>query len=54
MMVEEGKFSIIDLYVRLSSNNIIKAYVIEHVHWYDMGKKEILDKSEEILSQIQE
>lgn len=38
LITEEGKFSIIDLYLRLSKNYKIVPYVHNEIDWYDLGK----------------
>lgn len=39
-MIENGKFSISDLYCRLSKNHSIKAYMDANSEWIDVGKPE--------------
>jgi len=46
LIEEEGKFSIIDLYLRLAKNHDIFAYNHDHAYFYDLGKIEMLKESE--------
>lgn len=46
MITEEGKFPIIDLYLRLAQNNPIKAYIDHSDLWVDLGKPEQLQAAE--------
>ena len=50
MIEEEGKFSIIDLYLRLARTHTIKGYRDESPFWMDLGK---IDQMEEALQLIQ-
>lgn len=43
LIAEEGKFSIIDTYLRLAKDNIIKAYRHDDVEWFDVGKIDVLN-----------
>jgi len=46
MITEEGKFPIIDLYLRLAENQTIKAFVDQSDLWMDLGKPEQLQAAE--------
>lgn len=52
LITEEGKFSIIDLYLRLSETNPIKAFVDTSEVWLDLGKPEQLTSAEKILQRL--
>ncbi|NOZ35854.1 MAG: NTP transferase domain-containing protein [Chlorobi bacterium] len=45
-ITETGKFSIIDLYLRLAKNHKILAYETNYNYWFDLGKKETLKQAE--------
>ena len=49
LIIEEGKFPIIDLYLRLAGNQSIKAYIDQSDVWMDLGKPEQLIAAEEIF-----
>ena len=51
LITEEGKFSIIDLYLRLAHNEKVIAYKDESKIWIDLGKPEQLKKAEELIEQ---
>ncbi|MBA4410969.1 MAG: nucleotidyltransferase family protein [Bacteroidota bacterium] len=46
MITEEGKFPIIDLYLRLAKDHAIKAFVDNSTIWIDLGKPEQLEAAE--------
>jgi NDP-sugar pyrophosphorylase family protein len=46
LISEEGKFPIIDLYLRLAKNHEIKAFIDESSLWMDLGKPEQLQAAE--------
>lgn len=46
MITEEGKFPIIDLYLRLAENQSIKAFIDQSDLWMDLGKPEQLQAAE--------
>ncbi|MGD0711000.1 MAG: nucleotidyltransferase family protein [Bacteroidales bacterium] len=48
---ETGKFSLTDLYIRLSSKNKITAFRHDRDFWLDLGKPESIDKAENYLIQ---
>ncbi|MCE1198860.1 MAG: nucleotidyltransferase family protein [Marinilabiliales bacterium] len=50
MIHERGKFSIIDLYLRLSNANSIGGFLDESPFWMDLGKPEQLLAAEKLLS----
>ncbi len=54
LITEEGKFSIIDLYLRLAQNQPIKAFVDNSEIWLDLGKPQQLDEAEKMIRNIQE
>lgn len=43
---ETGKFSIIDLYLRLAKKHKISAYEMKHSYWFDLGKPENIIQAE--------
>lgn len=49
LITEEGKFPIIDLYLRLAKNYPIKAFVDSSDLWMDLGKPEQLEAAEKFL-----
>jgi NDP-sugar pyrophosphorylase family protein len=49
MITEEGKFPIIDLYLRLAKNQSIKAFVDNSSLWMDLGKPEELLAAEKLF-----
>lgn len=49
MITEEGKFPIIDLYLRLAKSHSIKAYIDHSDLWMDLGKPEHLLLAEEFF-----
>ena len=50
LITETGKFSMIDVYLRLSVNHQIKAYRHDQDYWTDVGKIEELKAAEKELS----
>lgn len=46
LITEEGKFPIMDLYLRLAKTHSIKAYVDQSDLWMDLGKPELLEAAE--------
>ena len=48
-MTREGKYSIVDTYLELASNQIITGFMHDPDNWVDMGKPEELVKAESIL-----
>lgn len=53
MITEQGKFPIMDLYLRLAQNQIIKAFVDQSDLWMDLGKPDQLAAAETILARKQ-
>jgi NDP-sugar pyrophosphorylase family protein len=51
LITEEGKFPIMDLYLRLAQNHTIKAFVDTSTIWLDLGKPDQLQLAEKILNQ---
>lgn len=49
-ITETGKFSIIDLYLRLAENHRICAFETKPGYWFDIGKPENLASAEKFLS----
>jgi len=49
---EEGKFSIIDLYLRLAHSQIIKGYFDESPFWMDLGKIEQMKEALQLIQRI--
>ncbi len=49
LITEEGKFPIIDLYLRLAKEHPIKAFVDTSTIWLDLGKPEQLKAAESIF-----
>ena len=48
-IIEKGKFSIIDLYLRLSKDHKISAFETKHNYWFDLGKPENILEAEKSL-----
>jgi len=49
LIIEEGKFPIMDLYLRLAKKHQIKAFVDESELWMDLGKPEQLATAEKLF-----
>jgi NDP-sugar pyrophosphorylase family protein len=49
LITEEGKFPIIDLYLRLAKTEKITGYVDQSTVWMDLGKPEQLQKAENLF-----
>ena len=49
MITEEGKFPIMDLYLRLAKTQAIKAFVDQSDLWMDLGKPEQLHAAEKLF-----
>lgn len=49
---QEGKFSIIDVYLKLAAGHIIKSFEHNKSLWLDVGKVESLTKAGEIIDEI--
>ena len=54
LMTQEGKFSIIDVYLKAASDHLIYSYNHDNDIWLDVGKKENLDAAEEVVDLILE
>ena len=50
MITEEGKFPIMDLYLRLAKDQMIKAFIDDSDLWLDLGKPEDLMAAENFFS----
>ena len=50
LISEEGKFPIMDLYLRLAKTHSIKAFIDQSSLWMDLGKPEQLELAEKIFS----
>jgi len=46
---EKGKFSIIDLYLRLAKDHKISSFISDHSYWFDLGKTENIEEAEKLL-----
>ena len=51
LIKEEGKFSIIDLYLRLAKTEKMLAYKDQSDVWFDLGKPEQLKEAEKVIDQ---
>lgn len=51
-MNQEGKFSIIDVYLNLAVSHLIKSYEHNQSFWIDVGKIESLKLAEEMMDKI--
>jgi len=49
LITEEGKFPIMDLYLRLAKNQSIKAFIDDSSLWMDLGKPEELQAAENLF-----
>lgn len=52
LITETGKFSIIDLYLRLAQEHQIKAFIDHSEWWLDLGKAEQLSEAEKICCKM--
>ena len=50
LITEEGKFPIMDLYLRLARNHSIKAFIDQSDLWMDLGKSEQLLAAEKLFA----
>ena len=48
----EGKFSIMDFYLSVCRDNLLKGYLKEQLQLIDIGKKETLIKAEEFIKRV--
>jgi NDP-sugar pyrophosphorylase family protein len=53
LIEEQGKFSVIDLYLRLAKTQTIKAFVDEKSIWMDLGKYEQIGQAEQLVKQLE-
>jgi NDP-sugar pyrophosphorylase family protein len=53
LIEEQGKFSMIDLYLRLAKTQTIKAFVDEKSIWMDLGKYEQIGQAEQLVKQLE-
>jgi NDP-sugar pyrophosphorylase family protein len=54
LITEDGRFSIIDLYLRLAQNQSIRAFLDDSEIWFDLGKPEQLAEAGKMLKKLQE
>ena len=52
MITETGKFSVIDLYLRLAAHEKILSFVDSGSIWMDLGKYEEIDQAEQLVKKI--
>jgi len=52
-ITEKGKFSIIDLYLRLAKTEKISAFVDQKSVWMDLGKVEEIRQAEQLIKQLE-
>ena len=52
LMKQEGKFSIIDVYLKAAKDHSIYSYNHDEDIWLDVGKKENLDAAEKVMGEI--
>ena len=52
LIIEEGKFPIMDLYLRLAKDHSIKAFIDRSDLWMDLGKPEQLLAAEKLFAKI--
>ncbi|MGQ8336907.1 nucleotidyltransferase family protein [Sunxiuqinia sp. A32] len=52
LIEENGKFSIIDLYLRLAKKHSIKAYIDETSVWMDLGKYDQIEEAKRIVTKL--
>lgn len=52
LIEERGRFSIIDLYLRLAKTETIKAFIDHHSIWMDLGKYEQVEQAEQLAKQL--
>ena len=52
LITETGRFSIIDLYLRLAKKQTIKAFVDDKSRWMDLGKYEQIAQAEQLIKQL--
>ncbi|HKJ41712.1 MAG TPA: nucleotidyltransferase family protein [Sunxiuqinia sp.] len=54
LITETGRFSIINLYLRLAEKHSIKAFVDEQSNWMDLGKYEQLEEAKQLIQKQEE
>ncbi len=54
LISETGKFSIIDLYLRLARQHKIACFEDKHSAWMDLGKIQDVDKAIELIAQLEQ
>lgn len=52
LIEEKGRFSIIDLYLRLAKTQTIKAFVDKQSIWMDLGKLDQLEEAEQLIKRM--
>jgi len=52
-ITETGKFSIIDLYLRLAKTERIISSPVKYNYWFDLGKLETLKKASQLINNMQ-
>ena len=52
LMDQEGKFSIIDVYLKSAADHRIYEFAHDDDVWIDVGKKDTLDKAQELIKQF--
>ncbi|MFZ4398670.1 MAG: nucleotidyltransferase family protein [Bacteroidales bacterium] len=52
LIAEVGRFSIIDVYLRIANSEILKAYVHDKDYWFDLGTLKQLEEASEFLKDI--
>jgi NDP-sugar pyrophosphorylase family protein len=50
LITETGKFSVIDLYLRLAKSEKISAFETPHTFWFDLGQVETIDEAEKFIT----
>lgn len=51
LITETGKFSVVDLYLRLAKEHAIKGFLDQSEYWLDLGKQGQIEAAEKLLSQ---
>ena len=54
LITETGRFSIINLYLRLGETHTIKAFLDEQSNWMDLGKYEQLQDAEQLIQKLEQ
>ena len=50
-MVEEGRFSLVDVYIRLAKEYAISGYTHSALDWIDMGRPSDVEKAGQLLAE---